>query len=161
MAKTILTEKLIEQAIELAKPSVESILSQGIGTWGPRCVSVVVNDPIKSEIFHFKVGVHEEWKDEWGKEKDFYPIASKKQALSQRTGMPTSVVVSKYPYLLEEGDFLYSGGYAETPGGLSVGVSGALGVADEEIAKIIFTTITLLCKLKTKEMQDNDINCLE
>jgi len=161
MPKTILTEELIKQAIELAKPSVESILSQGIGVWGPKYVSVVVSGPGIEGNLDFTLGFRSEWDPKWGPKEDFLEIARQKDSVSNRTGMPTDVVVTRKPWLLEEGDFLYQGGTAGRPGGLTVSVSGAMAQVDEGIADIVYGIVAMLCRLKVKGMQENGINRLE
>ena len=152
-AKCILTEELIRKALWLARPSVEAILLEDETVWGPRCVYVFVDGPGLDSFMTSVMGSRDKWQKEWGKEEDFGKIAWQKLLLARRTGMPTGVVISRYPWMLKEGDFLYEGGTAGSPNGLSVGVSGAHGQTDEGIADIIYAAIVMLCRLKVRRMK--------
>jgi hypothetical protein len=161
MPKTIITEELVKKAIELARPMVEGLMNEGIGVWGPKHVAVSITYPGLDGILEFFLGYTFLWDPKWGEEVDFMEIARQKMKVCQRTGMPSDVVVTREPWLLEEGDFLYQGGTAVRPGGLAVGVSGAYPQVDEGISNIIYDLIVMLCRLKVRELQENEINRLE
>jgi len=62
--------------------------------------------------------------------------------------------------MLVAGDLLYAGGYAEDIGGLAVGVSGARGIADEAIAKMVFLTIIMFCQLYVEDLRKTGQNMI-
>ncbi len=74
--------------------------------------------------------------------------------------MSTSAVVSARPDMLRTGDFLYSGAVCYEVGGLAVAVSGARGITDEMIAKIIYDAIIGFCQLVREAMQAAGENLL-
>ena len=160
MGKAILTEELVKRAITLAAPSINALLAEKDTVFGPRSVAVVVSGPgLKQRVVEI-VGHVEEWQAQWGEQRDFREIASRKVALAERTGLPTDVVVSRMPWLLEEGDFLYQGGTVGESDGLTVAASGAFGQTDEAVSDIVKAIIVLLCRLKVKQMREAGINRL-
>ncbi|MFZ2188861.1 MAG: hypothetical protein WAV73_04835 [Candidatus Moraniibacteriota bacterium] len=149
MAK-IITKELIQKAIELTKPSAIAILQMEGATWGPKMVNGGVEAyGVKERVLYSFHGEDESawWEPTWGKPKDFIHIADKKLGLVMKHQMNTSVLVALYPALLEDGDFLYSGGaYKKGIGGASA--SGAKGRADETIAQILLANINMLVQLE-------------
>ena len=155
----ILTERLVMQAIELARPSALAILQHPGTTWGPKYVMGSVSCPIvEGGIVSFRFGdVPEEWDTSWGDEfaeADFFEFAERKRMLAERGGGPTSQIVVDMPWLLRPGDNLYPGGTAY--GGLSCGVSGATGEADELIAKLVLSMVIGLTRMEAKHRVDTD-----
>ena len=153
MAK-ILTQELVNKAVELLRPAVEKILEDKDCIWGPAWVELVFSG--HNCVFAFtKFGNKTEWNDEWGEEKNFYALATAKHDLSRREGMSSSQIVLLKPWLLERGDWLYSGSSCSDD--LVCGVSGAKGEIDEMIADLLITTVKGLCVLRRKELQDNGV----
>jgi hypothetical protein len=152
----ILTDALVKNAITMVAPAVERILNQEDTVWGPRYVSVVVDGPGIDGVSD-RLGTFEEWKKKWGPVKDFGKIARSKISISQRTGMPSDLVVHRHPWLLRRGDFIYQGGVAGEPGGLAVAVSGANSQTDECIAWLIYHAIEMKCRLRVREMESDKI----
>ncbi|MCD5397129.1 MAG: hypothetical protein LRZ96_00885 [Candidatus Pacebacteria bacterium] len=148
----ILTTEMVEDAINLARPIVEKILSRKDATWGPKWVEVVVDIGDRNFPLYFHFGTIVPWKEEWGAKKNFTEIALKKLKLSDRTGMNTSAIVALCPWQLEPGNFLYAGGV--TKDGITVAVSGAIGIVDEGIASIIIEVIAMFAKLEAKQRME-------
>jgi hypothetical protein len=159
MGKGILTTELVKRAITLAAPSINAVLAEQDTGWGPRWVAVVVSGPGLEQRVVETVGRVEGWKAEWGEQKDFRGIALRKAILAERTGMPTEVAVSRMPWLLQEGDYLFQGGTGE-PGGLTVTASGAHGATDEGISELVKALVVMLCRLKVKQMKEAGIDRL-
>lgn len=151
MSGTILTEKLVLAAIELARPSAEAILAHSGATWGPKYVMGCVSCPeVSGGIITFRYGMlPDEWDPKWGPEKtaeDFLNFAEPKRQLAVRGNGPTSQIIHDAPWLLEAGNSLWAGGTA-CPG-ISVGVSGATGEADELIAELVLTMVIGLARME-------------
>jgi len=153
----ILTEDLVEKAIELVKPGVESILNAEGTTWGPKRIQGWVIGPGLKRPISFMIGSLEDWKKEWGEIMNFHPIALSKLAVSAREGLPTSVIVAEKPWLLKDEEYLYPGG--TTRDGITVAVSGAKGRVDEAIAEMVLSAIRMLAfleadrRIQEKQMQ--------
>jgi hypothetical protein len=160
MGKGILTEELAKKAITLAAPSINAVLAENEAVRGARWVVVVVSGPGLERRVIETVGHVATWQAEWGDQKDFREIALQKASLAERTGMPTAEAVSRKPWLLREGDFLFQGGTAAEPGGLVVTASGAHGETDEGISEIVKALIVMLCRLKVKQMKEAGIDRL-
>ncbi len=120
-------------------------------------MAVVVSGPGLEERVTETVGQVEEWKEQWGQSRDFRELALRKAMLAERTRMPTDLAVSRMPWLLEEGDYLYQGGTGE-PGGLTVAASGAFGTTDEGISDLVRALIVMLCRLKVMQMKEAGTN---
>ena len=160
MGEGILTQELVTRAIALATPSINAVLAEKDTGWGPRWVAVVVSGPgLEGRIVEL-VGHIEEWKVQWGEQRDFREIASQKASLAERTGMPTEEVVSRKPWLLQEGDFLFQGGTAGERGGLTVTASGAHGETDEGISDMVKALLIMLCRLRVKQMKEAGVDRL-
>ena len=146
----IIDEKLIKEAIALARPSIVAILNKKGATWGPKWVAGYVKAPGMDKLIDFEFTSYRKfkpWKAKWGKKEDFYNIARKKLEASDREKMSTRSIVAFRPQCLKKGEFLYPGGVNRY--GVSVGISGARGSADEGIAEILRSTIGMLAHLKT------------
>ncbi|KKQ76581.1 MAG: hypothetical protein US98_C0032G0008 [Parcubacteria group bacterium GW2011_GWC1_38_6] len=144
----IITKKLINEAIELAKPIVQAFLTAEGFTWGPKYVIGFVSTPWTGLIpFDFVApGETKEWNPVWGEEKDFANIAMKKLELTLRIGKNTSVVTADTPWLIRDGEYLYPGGVTQE--GISVAISGAKGRTDEALAEILISIIIMLANLE-------------
>jgi len=144
----LLTQELVEEALELAKPSILAILNFGDTTWGPEWVAGYVDGPgLENRIsFQFGKNYQEKWNQNWGSPQGFFQIAQKKLDVAKREKLSTSVVVDTRPWCLKEGEFFYPGGVYRD--GISVATSGAIGRTDEAISEIILSCIRLLCFLE-------------
>jgi hypothetical protein len=143
----IITKYLVDRAIDLVFPFVEAILAEEGTTWGPKRVKGVVNAPGLEEPITVTIGSNDEpWKDEWGKDNSA-EIAAKKLQVAERIGDSTSTVIAVAPWLLEDGEYLYPGGASKFE--ISVGISGAVGWADEMIANTIIECIIMLAHIET------------
>lgn len=72
-------------------------------------------------------------------------IALSKALVTKRTGMPSSLVQTQYPYLYREGDTKWGGSTIDTSG-LIVAFSGVQAVYDEMIAEWMASTIRALSR---------------
>ena len=147
----ILTKRMVDRAIEMVVPSVEKILEEEGTTWGPKWVAIMVNIASEETInpHYYQIGeVFTIWQKGWGKEKSFSQIALAKLIAAEREGTNTSILVATQPWKLRKGEYLYPGGV--TRDGISIGVSGAKGIADEAIAEMIVSAIVMLAKLETE-----------
>lgn len=146
----IIDEKLIREAIDLARPSVAAILNKKGATWGPKWVGGFIKVPGLDKLIDFEFTSYlkfRPWKAKWGKKEDFFNIAKRKLEASDREKMSTRSIVAFRPQCLKKGEFLYPGGVNRY--GISVGISGARGSADEGIAEILRSTVSMLVHLKT------------
>lgn len=153
MSGTILTERLVLAAIELARPSALSILAYPGATWGPKYVMGTVSCPeVSGGIISFQFGDEpDKWDPSWGDEEtpeDFLNFAEPKRQLAARGNGPTSQIAVDSPWLLEPGNSLWPGGTAYN--GLSCGVSGATGEADELIAKLVLSMVIGLARMEAR-----------
>jgi len=148
----ILTEELIRKAIELARPGVQNILDTEGMTWGPKWVYGWATGPgiPEDEKILFSFGqVDPNWKSP-----DFGLIAYEKMLTVEREKLPTSVIASTKPWLLEDDEYLYAG--ATTRDGISVAVSGAMGRVDEAIAEIVLSLIVMLALMDADQRIKED-----
>ena len=145
----IINESMVQTAVHLTAAAAKKLSnSKTVGAaWGPRWVDVFVNAPGLKERLQFHFGEKTEWNPEWGKQMDFEFVASKKQQLSEREKMNTSEIAALKPWLIQDGEYLYPGGVYDS--GISVGVSGAKGWADEAIGKILVAYIIMFAMLET------------
>lgn len=143
----IITKDMVEFALELAKPSAETILdtAPGLATWGPRWVEGLVKVPGLVRPIRFQFGKITPWDTQWGELRNFAVVAEKKLGVVVRLGMNSSAIVAQMPWMLEDDEYLYSGG--ATDRGISVAASGAKGWADEAISKIVIDMIIMLAHL--------------
>jgi hypothetical protein len=75
----------------------------------------------------------------------YFDIATRKGIVSLRTGLPSSMVQTQYPYLYKEGDTKW-GGSTVMPGGVVVAFSGVQAVFDEMIAEWMASAIRALSR---------------
>jgi hypothetical protein len=147
----ILTVEMIRKAVELVRPSANKILKTKGTTWGPRWVMgyIALRDR-KATVIPFTFGTFsEDWREEWGKYKNFNEIALAKLEVVLREGMSTRLVVATQPWSLRPGEYLYPGGVIR--GNICVAVSGANGSTDEAIAEMVLSAIIMLAQLETSE----------
>jgi len=149
----IINQSLVDRALVLVRPTAEEILSAGGMTWGPLWVEGVVSAPglLRNPLFRF--GRFAEWDPEWGEKKDFMEVAMCKFRLAKRLRMNTSVAITLYPWLLEEGDYLYPGGVYRD--GIACGISGAKGRVDEGLSEMVVTAIIILANLEADARKEN------
>ncbi len=147
----ILTRELVGMAIDIVQPTIIEILKTNGLIWGPRWVAIRVKVPGFDKIICSEISVvsDKRWRSEWGEEKNFGEIAEKKCVVAGREGLNTSVIVATKPWLLKEGEYLYSGGAVRD--GISVGISGALGIVDETIAMMIIDAIVMLTQVEAEK----------
>ena len=143
----IITGKMVEKALELAKPTIEIILKQPGTTWGPQWVNGYLSCPGITEDIPFTFGEETEWDHNWGAKRDFWTVAGEKLELARRMGEDTSKIIASSPWLIEPGEFLYPGGAIYL--GISAGTSGAMGWVDELISSMIIEIIIMLAHLET------------
>ena len=154
----LLTKDLVDEAISYCLPTIRLLVAAH--TWGPKGVVIAVDGPGLDEPFvHVmaELGHEAQWADEWPG-KNFREIALTKLRLAKRSGTSTRKAVSEHPWLLEMGDYFYTGGVSEA--GLVVAASGAFGDTDEAIAWIVVNAIWLLCQERIQILQAADIKHL-
>lgn len=144
----ILTEELVKKALGILAPSAEVVLGLPDTTWGPKWVDGWVLGPGLEQPLPFRFGQWTKWDPSWGAKEDFILLAEQKSLIAEREKMSTSLVIATRPWVLREGEHLYPGGVHED--GISVGVSGAKGLADEGLAWMLLKTIKMLCLLETE-----------
>ena len=148
----ILSRDLVNKALKLAEPSILAILNEEGLTWGPKWVVGCTTGnglPDEGMLFQFGKDYGKEWNSaEWGNQEMFFEIAKSKLKLVMREKTASSVIASTKPWVLESGEFLYTGGYYQD--GIGVAVSGALSRTDEACAKIIHVSITMLAFLEAE-----------
>jgi hypothetical protein len=153
----ILTQGLVEQAIDLLRPTIREILENKDFIWGPKWVEIVFSG-LAGVYVEGTIGYKVQWDPEWGEEKDFLAVAGSKHDLSHREKMSGSEIVLLQPWRLQCGDWIYSGSvYSE---GFTCGVSGAKGEVDEMIAHLIIETVKGLCILRRRTLQENGVKQL-
>jgi len=165
---SMLTRDDVESALVMLDPAIKAILAGHQGglpdtVWGPPMVRVCVIHPEwEASPATAEVWAYEEvpWKEGWKDRNACTAFAQQKATTAQRVGMATSILVAQCPDMLVAGDLLYAGGYAEDIGGLAVGVSGARGIADEAIAKMVFLTIIMFCQLYVEDLRKTGQNMI-
>lgn len=145
----IITEELVKKAIEMARILADGLLQTPELTWGPTWADGEISAPGLDVPVQFQFGKEVEWNPEWGEKVDFGPVAASKRRLAERYDMTTSAIVALYPWLLENGEFLYAGG--DSRAGISVGISGAKGRADEAIAETLINLVAMLARLSADD----------
>ena len=149
VSRMIISEYLVTGVVNLVAPAIRELLNSEMAgaTWGPQWVDVYINAPGLEHRFVTQFGKRTEWNPEWGEERNFGLVADKKQQLSEREKMNTSEIAALKPWLIQDGEYLYPGGVYDS--GISVGVSGAKGWADEAIGKILVAYIIMFAMLET------------
>lgn len=154
----VLGEESVKEALEMLIPGIISILDQQKTTWGPKFVYGSLSYPSTEGLntitkFHFG-DIDAPWNPEWGEKKDFPAVAESKRRLAARLKVATSEAVAMEPWNLQEGEFLWPGGFYRL--GISVGISGAMGRTDEAIAEMVVSAIIMLARLETdKRIQEH------
>jgi len=152
----LLTRILVEEAIDLALPSVRAIARNY--NWGPQGVYIAVaGRGLKEPVVRCVDITNAEMREY---KMNFREIALQKLAPAAREGVTSNTAVADFPWLLELGDSIYErGAVAEGPG-LAVAVSGLYGESDEAIGWIVWNIIRMLCLLCIKRGRDTDENVL-
>lgn len=150
----ILTKVIVQQAVEIVRPSAEAILATPGATWGPRWVDGLFCGPGLDEPVPYLFGEKTDWDPAWGDEADFEEIADAKLNLSHRVGEKTGIVVTETPWLLVEGEYLYAGGAHRD--GLSASASGAKSYADQAISEMLLSAVAMLCRLEAQRRIKED-----
>lgn len=149
----LIDKVLVYEALEMARPTAEAIIHTPGANWGPTWVEVRIMAPGLKEPLKFLFGRKTDWNHEWGLIKDFNAIADRKLTVVERERASTSVIVFAAPWLLEDGELLYSGGAHRD--GISVACSGIKGRADEKISEIIISCIKLLALLEADRRRES------
>jgi hypothetical protein len=145
----VITEKMVERALEIAKPAIEAILDAPEATWGPKWVETKVMAPGLETPVKFTFGCKTEWKPEWGKELDFGEIMEYKFTTARREKQNSSIIALTKPWLLYEGEYLYAG--AAYRDGITTAASGARGWADEAISELVISIVIMLAHIEVDE----------
>lgn len=151
----IITRGVVLLAVQMLRPIAEGskespgLLSDPTTSWGPKHVDGVVTAPGLEEEIWFEFGEFPIiWDPNWGDEDPrnaTIDIARGKHDLAAKYHMPTSKIAAEFPWLIENGKYLYPGGdYFE---GIAVGVSGIMGRADEALAAMLIELIVMLARL--------------
>jgi hypothetical protein len=152
----LLTKNLVEEAIDLALPSVRAIAAKH--HWGPKGVYITVSGRgIKKPIVRCVDITNEEMRKY---KKNFREIALQKLAPATREGRTSNSLAGDFPWLLDYGESIYDRGAVSEGPGLTVSVSGLYGEADEAIAWIVWNIIRMLCLLFIKRGRDAGENVL-
>lgn len=149
----IINQTLVLQAIEMARPTAEVIIHTPGANWGPTWVEGRVMAPGLTHPIPFIFGQQTDWDPAWGPVRDFRSIALFKLAVVMREEKPTSVIVFIKPWLLQDGELLYSGGAHRD--GVSVACSGIKGRADEAIGDVVIDCIQLLALLEADRRRES------
>jgi len=151
----IITEEMVLRAIELVRPTAEALLESDEAVWGPRWAVGEVMAPGLDEPVRFQFGEESEWDSSWGPEREtsIAEVARRKREASLRERTNTSSLVFGKPWALYNGEFLYPGGvYWE---GISIGISGLRGWADEALGEMLAATIVMLSHLEVDRRIQN------
>lgn len=152
----LLTEKLVNEAIDLALPSIRAIASAY--HWGPKGVYIAVaGRGIKDPIVRCVDITNAEMREV---KRNFREIALQKLAPAAREGRTSNSLVGDFPWLLDYGDSIYDRGAVSEGPGLAVAVSGLYGEADEAIGWIVWNIIRMLCLLAILRGRDDGLNVL-
>jgi len=145
----IITEEMVRRAIELIRPTAETMLNEEDLIWGPRYVNGSARVRGLRAI-EFRYGTApKEWNPKWGEKMDFARLASQKRRQSEQGKANTSDIMGVKPWILHEGDYLYAGGAWRD--GIAVGISGADGLVDEAIAMMVIDAIVMLALMETEK----------
>ena len=152
----LLTKSLIDEAIDLAIPSIRAIAAKY--HCGPKGVCIAVAGRGIEEPIVRCVDITDE---EMSKnQKNFRKIALQKLSPAAREGRTSNSLVGDYPWLLDYGESIYDRGAVSEGPGLAVAVSGLYGESDEAIGLIVWNIIRMLCLLCIKRGRDTDENVL-
>ena len=156
----IITTEMVKQACSFAEPTILAILDDPKQkcVWGPAYVEVMISIPHNEKVIRAAFGASpekKEWKKEWKTPKEFKNVAQKKLNAVLREGGMTSDLVNVAPWLFEKGEYLYPGALMRY--GIAIAVSGARGRADEAIAEIILSMITMLAYLETDQRKKREL----
>lgn len=153
--------ELFERAVRTVDPYARELLAQEGTTWGPRFVRAAARLPGVPTTLHATLGHEEPWREEWGGEVDFTPIAENKLAQALRAQTASRELLGWAPWNLESGDYLAAGGVRTTDGAIAVGVSGAVGAIDEAVAQVLLVTMVQLYRLWFQEQRDAGVQRLD
>lgn len=152
MNNTGITDVLLHKVLDLVRPTAEMLLATvPEAVWGPGYAIVAIPsfDLPGNWITALYGQIPTKWDQKWGKEYsslDFLNLAKSKAGIALRGNGATSKIVLEKPWLLEPGDTLWGGGYAED--GISAGASGATASADETIARLVVLMILSLLRIE-------------
>jgi hypothetical protein len=151
----ILTNELVNEAIDLALSSISSIMKITRRNYQsaekPQMHVTVIAPRIPGVPPGTIVEVRRSFGDIDTWPKDFEKISISKSEITYFTGHPTAIAQTM-PQYLQEGDTLYFGSVIVN--GIVVGVSGWEPEIDEMLAGIIAYWIQMLCKMKAVALHD-------
>lgn len=150
----LVTPELVQEAIALARPSIDALL-QSEGIRRP-FVHVVVLDPRANGTGYISTTqiVHEQDIGETENPEKYKEFAHGKARISLDTGKSSHEVVAMFPHLLEWSDVKYGGSVVLN--GIIVAASGVQWQYDLLIATWIGAAIYSLVLLKMQEISQND-----
>jgi hypothetical protein len=154
---SLLTKNLVNEAIDLAEPTVRAIAAKY--HWGPKGVWIAVAGRGLEKPLLRCVDITAEDVQKYGK--DLREIALQKLAPAAREGRTSNSLADDFPWLLDFGDSIYNRGAVSEGSGLAVAVSGLYGEADETIAWIVWNIIRMLCLLYLKRGRDVGENVMD
>lgn len=141
------------------QPSIEHMSTLGITN---RHAGVVIvldpNESYDTEMFDYLPIVFTGQASDQDYDK-YREIAWSKASLSWRTGLPSSLVQTQYPYLYQEEDTKW-GGSTVDKGGLIVAFSGVQAVYDEMISEWMASAIRALCRNEMPAVMAHDSSFL-
>lgn len=147
------TKAIVFQAYETVRPAAEALINTPSANWGPRWLEARAKVPGVSEVVPALFGQVTNWDPAWGPPKDFDHIANRKLQLVEREKLSLSEIVFLKPWLIRDGELLYSGGNHRD--GISVVCSGIKGRADEGIANLVIDTIQTLFLLEADRRRES------
>lgn len=140
---TGIDEDICAYAWELLQPSIKNLAEFGVTN--KHAGVVIVLDP--DEPYSDSIGIPILFGDSVSDQdyEKYNEIACAKALVSWRTGLPSSLVQTEFPYLYREGDTKWGGSTVDA-GGLVVAFSGVQAVYDELISEWMASTIRALCR---------------
>jgi hypothetical protein len=142
---TFFTNKIAEQAIDLATPLIDGLMGSGVAKRQHLAVVVALRHADATAEVEYKTLAYQWYgeRSEW--EYEYDQIAFKKTDISARTGLTSRQVQAMQPELLEETDVMFWGN--AVLGDIIVSCSGVQPWFDEAISN----AIAWLCKALIQE----------
>jgi hypothetical protein len=153
----LLDRRAAEEAMALARPSIEAVLARP-GASGERVLHVVVMNPQltptaapfeRAVLYEASIGNPATWGA------DYRAFARAKAQLAWRLGRDTHAVQEQMPYLLRRGDTLLWGGV--TREGITVACSGAHPWFDEACAGIVVSLLAAIAQGRARAARERGL----
>jgi len=155
MSTQLLTPEFALDAIELASPQIETLITNPFWSWGPALVAIVVDAPwFDYPVLAWVGDRNQTWQADWGEQKEFDTIAHWKARRARETGKPTSQLYQNNPLLLNSEDHFYPGGVPDQSGTIGIGTSGIRGWGDEAISYIVLAILQAKAHFAVKNLQE-------